>query len=157
MQLHQISTSLEPWEFEIEILTSIFDLGLSKGTGELNSTQVVAFYIQDLRLQLDMGGLDGYLYNNLEKGNVITDTIDAFRTAGGIETANILENVVSLFDKVDLDHDGDKTWGEVCEQHDPDNLIHSEWDRLTESAYEPAIQRYLFQNREILTRESNSD
>lgn len=105
-----------------EKLSNAFDKALNAGIESLSADEKDLYFIQDFIIELEMGGLSGYLYNRLAITNHVSSTISAMRTYGLSEMAELLAEANQLFPP-QAKADFANTWAEVVRRHDPGNRL----------------------------------
>lgn len=110
-----------------ERLTEVFDRGFHNGQESLSAAEADLYRIQHFILEYDMGGIGGYLYNNLLDRTEMQLTIDAMKSNGLHILATLVRQSVDLFSACE-DLEEATTWGEICQKYDPSNLM-NEIDR----------------------------
>jgi hypothetical protein len=78
-------------------LTDTFDRGLRNGIDSLSAVDRELFHVQDFIIAFEMGGLSGYLYNQLPDLARVERAVTAMRRLGVRRLADLVEQAALLF------------------------------------------------------------
>ncbi len=101
-----------------ERLPDAFDRGLTRGIASLSGADRDFYRVQHSIIEFEMGGLSGYLYNQLPDLNAIDQGIAAMRRVGAAPLADPVDQAAELFRRYD-EQGGSRTWGEFVKAADP--------------------------------------
>ncbi len=103
-------------------LAEVFEKGFRDAGRSLSDDEYALYLIQDFILEYENGGLSGYLYNRLPDLELIQSTINAMKRFGLHSVANLLQNVLELFQGYQ-EPESVLTWRELKKIYDPENRL----------------------------------
>lgn len=119
-----------------ELLSAVFDRGLSKGERVLTRLERQLFLIQDFIIETEMGGLSGYLYNRVSHRGRLAATATAMELHDVRLLASIVRELQQRF--VGRRSRWGETWDDVCQRHISDKrlaALDARLDRAREHGY----------------------
>jgi hypothetical protein len=114
---------------QIEKLSCIYERAMSQGVDSLTNDDRELYLIQHFLIELEMSGLSGYFYNNIQAPGAISSTIAAMRKYELSDMAQLLSEAFELFGAW-VTPENAMQWSGILRQCDPTNRIELIEDRM---------------------------
>jgi len=115
-----------------QLLSEVFDRGLTKGEEKLSPEDLELFLIWDFVIEYEMGGLTGFLYNRVNRPGRIDATARALRKYEVEPLAKVAEELSRRFRFWKNNDDASsETWDEARTRHISDARLERLEDQLT--------------------------